>query len=359
MGCDILSRCALARQTAARQLIAVSLPEICATFAAEVLMRLIMSVALSVCVAFAAGCDGGGTGSGGTGGQGASAGQGGTGGTGAQGGTAGQGGTGAQGGSAGTGSGPIAVSIAFEGRVGAEVFDCTKTYTGLGSSAAEVRLSDFRLYVHDVALRAKDGSFVPVMLDQDGLWQYQSLALLDFESGTASCANGTAELNNKIMGMAPAGEYDGISFKLGVPFDLNHEDAAVAPSPLNLTALFWNWNGGYKFFRADGLATGAPMAFNLHLGSTDCQSDGSGGIGSCGRPNRADIVLTGFDPLKKTILVDYAAVVAESDLTKNAGDAPGCMSGAIDPECGIIFDHLGLDVVTGMPKDGQTLFRVE
>ena len=123
--------------------------------------------------------------------------------------------------------------------------------------------------------------------------------------------------------------------------------------------MFWNWNGGYKFFRADGLATGAPMAFNLHLGSTDCKDDGGGGVESCGRPNVPDVVLTGFDPLSKTILVDYAAAVAESDVTKNAGDAPGCMSGAIDPECDVIFAHLGLDVVSGMPKAGQTVFRPE
>lgn len=328
-------------------------------------MRFLTSVALSMCVAFAAGCDGGGSSesSGGTGGQGATAGQGGTGGTGAQGGTAGQGGTGAQAGTGGTagtaGSAPIAVSIAFQGRVGAEVFDCEKTYTGVGATAAEVKVKDFRLYVHDVALRAKDGSFVPVMLDQDGLWQYQSLALLDFENGAGECANGTPQLNSKIVGMAPAGEYDGISFKLGVPFALNHQDYAVAPSPLNLSALFWNWNGGYKFFRADVLAKDAAMAFNLHLGSTDCMDDGKGGVASCGRPNVAEVLLTGFDPLSKTIVVDYAAAVAESDVTKNAGDAPGCMSGAIDPECDVIFTHLGLDVVSGLPKDGQTLFRPE
>ena len=34
---------------------------------------------------------------------------------------------------------------------------------------------------------------------------------------------------------------------MGVPFESNHRDSTIAPSPLNITAMFWNWQGGYKF----------------------------------------------------------------------------------------------------------------
>jgi uncharacterized repeat protein (TIGR04052 family) len=305
-----------------------------------------LSLALSL-AALVMGCDGGGDGTGNTGGQ---AGDGGSGG--AAGGTAGSGG----------GSSAKPVSIDFEARVGPEVFDCAGTYTGLGTTVAEATITDFRLYVHDVELIV-NGTGIPVTLDQDELWQYQNVALLDFESGSGSCANGTAEMNTKITGTVPAGEidanpYEGIRFKVGVPFELNHADATTAPSPLNFTALFWSWNGGYKFMRADSLPAGAGTSFNIHIGSTECQDDGSGGVSSCGKPNRPQIELTGKDPLVTKIVVDYAGLVQGSDLTQNSGPA-GCMSGAADPECGPVFESLGLDIQSGMPTLGQQLFKFD
>jgi uncharacterized repeat protein (TIGR04052 family) len=254
----------------------------------------------------------------------------------------------------------VPVTIQFEGRVGDEVFSCADTFTGVGSTAAEVRLIDFRLYIHDVRLRRTDGTEVPVELEQDGLWQYQDLALLDFEDRSGGCANGTQEVNAAIRGTAPAGDYDGLSFKLGVPFALNHGDAASAPSPLNLTALFWNWNGGYKFLRADSVPVAGGAPFNLHLGSTGCVDDPNGGVSSCERPNVADVVLSGFDPRSAKVLVDYASVVADSDVSTNAGGPPGCMSGLTDPECSAIFGRLGIDIADGsVHPDQQALFRVE
>lgn len=329
----------------------------------------LLGALISLCGLAAMGCgdDGDTTGSGGTGATGGTTTTGGSGGaaTGGTGGTAtgGTGGTatGGSGGSGGTGgSAPIAVSLTFQPRVGAEAFDCAAAYTGVGSTAATIHITDFRLYVHDVALHQADGTLVPVTLEQDGLWQYQNVALLDFENGAASCANGTPETNTTLVGTAPAGDYDGVVFKVGVPFELNHGDVAVAPSPLNLSAMFWNWNGGYKFLRVDSLAEGAPMAFNLHLGSTGCLDDGNGGVSSCDRPNRPEVALTGFDPLTTPIVVDYAAVVAASDILVNGGGAPGCMSGTTDPECGAIFERLGIDLADGsIHPETQTLFATK
>ena len=39
---------------------------------------------------------------------------------------------------------------------------------------------------------------------QDGKWQLDDLALLDFEDGTSSCVNGTPEVNDRVTGR-PAG----------------------------------------------------------------------------------------------------------------------------------------------------------
>jgi uncharacterized repeat protein (TIGR04052 family) len=250
--------------------------------------------------------------------------------------------------------------VMFDARVGDKPFKCTDTYAGLGTTAAEVKISDFRLYVHDVTLHQKGGADVPVDLVQDGLWQYKNVALLDFEDKTGACSNGTAETNVSITGAAPAGTYDGLSFKVGIPFALNHADVASAPSPLNLSGLFWSWNSGYKFVRIDAAPTGFGP-FLVHVGSTDCQGDfADGGVSACDRPNVAQVNLSGFDLDHNMVVVDYAALVAGSDLSKNVGGAPGCMSGPTDPECPAIFSRIGIDITDGsLHPDQQKLFRLE
>ncbi|MEL6495352.1 MAG: MbnP family copper-binding protein [Cyanobacteria bacterium J06623_7] len=143
------------------------------------------------------------------------------------------------------------VTIDFAAYVGETEFACGESYDEVGSAASTITPTDFRFYVSDVALIDEDGNAVPVELEQDGKWQYQNTALLDFEDGTNTCDNGTADINTAVVGTVPEGDYRDLQFTLGVPQELNHDDAAIAPSPLNLTSMWWNWQGGYKFLRAD------------------------------------------------------------------------------------------------------------
>ncbi len=271
-------------------------------------------------------------------------------------------------------------TLSFEARVGSEKFSCSRPATTMGTTSVTVEPLDFRVYVHDVRVVREDGSEAPFTLVQDGKWQYQGVALLDFEDKSGTCSNGTTETNTVLRGMVPDGVYTGVKFRIGVPFSLNHADVATAPSPLNLSGLFWSWNGGYKFARIDGrvapLDAGGGMGtmddagdggmtmpsdtFFLHLGSTECTDDGDGGVASCGRPNVGEVALTDFDPFQRVIVADYKALVADTDLETNAGGAPGCMSEADDPECASILPHLGVNASTGQPDaSGQALFRVE
>ncbi len=149
------------------------------------------------------------------------------------------------------------VVINFEGWVGSDRFACGESYDRVGASETTITPNDFRFYVSDVALIDEDGNAVPVELKQDGKWQYQNTTLLDFEDGTGACDNGTTDTNTTIVGTLPEGDYQSLQFTLGVPKNLNHDDAAIAPSPLNLTSMWWNWQGGYKFLRADLETDGA------------------------------------------------------------------------------------------------------
>lgn len=257
-------------------------------------------------------------------------------------------------------------TIQFTARIGEEAVACGVTYAGLGVGQTDVQVADFRFYVADVRLIDADGGETPLAFDQDGLWQYENVALLDFEDGGEGCGEGgNVALNDTVYGTAPPGEYTGVAFTLGVPFALNHQDVTAAPAPLNLGAMFWSWQGGYKFARIDLLteATELPGYF-IHLGSTGCESASSvvAPEKACARPNRVEVRLEGFDPARDVIVADLASLVAGVDLGDNTPEPPGCMSGPTDPDCAAVFAGFGLSLETGVCADddcaGQAFFRV-
>ncbi len=272
-------------------------------------------------------------------------------------------------GSSSGGAGDVDVSIRFALRVGDQDAHCNESYDAVGSSGATVSFRDLRFYVSGVRLLDGEGNETPVELTQDGTWQYENVALLDFEDASGECAEGTNEaLNDVVVGTVPAGEYTGVRFELGVPFELNHADAAVAPPPLNEAAMFWVWAAGYKFLRIDITNENAPPddAWFIHLGSENCVSGAptEPPTEACGRPGLPTITLDGFDPATQTIVGDIAALVAGEDVNADTPDsAPGCMSFTVDEnECDQLFPALGLSWDTGACDngcDGQSFFTVE
>jgi len=252
------------------------------------------------------------------------------------------------------------VEVNFAGLVGSAPAQCGGMFSGIGTTGTDFELSDLRVYVHDVRLLTTDGRELPVALDQDGAFQLDDVALLDFEDGTAGCENGEAEMNTSVRGtVAEGGPYDGIRFVLGVPFDRNHADVSTAPAPLNRPGMFWNWNGGYKFLRIDGRTTGQPTGVAVHIGSTGCDGDGRGNVSDCVAMNRVEIELRGADPTTTPIAVDVAALLADTDLDADLGGAAGCQSGPDDPECTAIFHSMGLTHAGTPPSGAQQLFRFE
>lgn len=235
------------------------------------------------------------------------------------------------------------VTLSFEGLVGGAAFTCGGTYPDVGTSSTTLTALDLRLYVHEVALLTSDGRTVPLVLDQDGIWQDGDLALLDFEDGDG-CEGGNAPMNATVRGTVPddGATYTGVSFRIGVPAERNHLDADTQPSPLNLSSLFWGWNDGYKFLRIEGRSTGQPGGFRLHVGATACTGDATSGTRVCANGNRPEIVLTGFDPDADSVVLDVADLFSTSDLDVDGGGAPGCMATADDPECPIMLSAIGI-----------------
>ena len=255
------------------------------------------------------------------------------------------------------------VELRFVAEVNGQAFECGQSYKNIGTTRSTMTPTDFRMFVSQVHLMTAEGKAVPVQLVQDNTWQLEGIALLDFENGQGPCRNGTPPMNTVVRGTAPAGQYKGVKFTVGVPFERNHGDPTVAPAPLSSTAMFWTWQGGYKFLKFDTATSGRPVqsakpaahdggnaaGFSVHLGSTMCVSPSrTQAPTSCQNPNWIDVTLTDFDLKKNQVVVDIGRVLAGSNVDVNAPKtSPGCMSFPKDADCPPIMNVLGL------PYDGK------
>lgn len=255
-------------------------------------------------------------------------------------------------------AGPVRnVSVRFEAEVSGQPFACGQTYAAQGSTFVVATPLDFRFFVQDLRLIARDGVEVPVAMSLRAPWQTADVVLIDFEDGQGSCFAGNAETNAVITGTVPEGDYVGVAFRNGVPAGLNHANPAAAPAPMkNAPGTLWSWLLGYKFLLAElqQVTTGgqAPGLALVHVGSTACTGNPQSGSVTCANPNRNDIRLTGFDVDHNAIVADLGAIHAHTDISvetqcHSAGDG-----------CSAPFAALGLDVGNGKPLAAQQVFSV-
>lgn len=266
------------------------------------------------------------------------------------------------------------VKLRFRAVAGDAPVRCGTPIEGLGSTGTAAQLQDLRFFVSNVKLVRKDGSTATVRVAKTTAYRVagstRSLTLIDLEDATGGCAaEGNPTTNATVIGTVPRGNYVGARWTLGVPFALNHTDTVGASGPLARTDLAWSWQFGRLFtkieFADPGGAAGSWGAkqFFVHLGSTGCTGNPANGeTASCKAPNRSEVRLPRLNLAKQDIAVDVRALLAGTDVTKNGGGAPGCMSGPTDPECPGIFSALGVTwsadgSATGKPSGKQTLFR--
>ena len=272
---------------------------------------------------------------------------------------------------------PLAVALDFAVSAAGQAIACGTTLPPMGTSGTAAELTDLRVYISELSLIDGDGNRVPVELDQN-VWQYRNVALLDFEDGSGSCANGTADTNTRITGTAPAGTYTGVDMVMGVPVShtdaagatesLNHTDTTAAAAPLDIQGMAWSWQAGRKFARIEVSPAGGVIkadgttasTFNFHLGSTGCTGNpATGETVSCTAPNRMAFHLHDFDMETQKVMLDISKLFESANLVADSGGANGCMSGKTDPECAPIFEAMKVDIDSGESIDaghGQALF---
>lgn len=250
------------------------------------------------------------------------------------------------------------VSIDFRAMMGHDDVVCsennqTAMYTT--PDGTSVNFADFRFFVSEIALVKADGTKAPLTLENND-FQYQAAngdhtALLDFEDATGGCVErgNSPEMNTRVVGEVPEGEYSSVEFTLGVPFDINHDkDSYVDVKALNHTKMNWSWQAGRKFTKIEVQSeTNSSLIWNFHLGSTGCVANedvnSSVVTSECAQPNRVKVRLDNFDPQNNSVKVNYKHLLQYSDVTTDNGGAAGCMSSLADPECEPIFTNLGLD----------------
>lgn len=204
-------------------------------------------------------------------------------------------------------------------------------------------MSDLRFYVSGVHLAFDATDSSPKGITEARMlalppWQTKDVALIDLENGDGACRNGTVETNDTLVVTVPEGEYSGLAFWVGVPFDLNHLNPLTTEPPLSDSAMHWHWRSGYKFLRA-GVASESGGGW-IHLGSTGCKGT-VGNITNCNSPNRPYFFLEEFDFETDRIAIDLGALLDIKQILE-VSDRTDCSSGPAELACGPPFGALGL-----------------
>lgn len=253
-------------------------------------------------------------------------------------------------------------TLRFAAQVGSEPLRCDASYPGIGLSGTELQLLDFKAYVRDIALVRANGEKYGLTLLEDGPWQHEGIALLDFEDGTGTCNTASPETRTEVVGRAAGhDDYVGVQLTLGVPEELNHLHLDRAEPPLDQPGMWWSWKAGYRFLRLD-VRTRSNAAWSFHLGADGCQGTPAEGF-QCAATHEATVLVSDFDPETGRIVFDLAALFAQTDLDAPAGHvtepAVGCMSEVTDPDCPPLLRHVGIDVGVGPSSDAVPFIRGE
>ena len=174
---------------------------------------------------------------------------------------------------------------------------------GIDGDVASAKVLQF--YVHAIELIDEHGKPHPFRFAVEAPWQNERVALLDL-AGDASTPRRLA-VSGTVAGEGDA--YSGIRLTVGVPFELNHSNPLAAAAPLDRGEMFWNWQSGHKFLRADLAVAGREWSF--HVGSTGCSSASAlrPPAQPCALPNEMRIELKG-NPLRDVVRLRLEPLIA-------------------------------------------------
>jgi uncharacterized repeat protein (TIGR04052 family) len=205
------------------------------------------------------------------------------------------------------------------------------------SESQKWQYQQLQFFIHGVEVNTSSNGWQPWLMTTNAN-QADNVALL---GEICDRKNGKGYWQLELMPLDEAAVVTDIRFTLGVPFALNHLNPLTQPSPLNDASMFWGWQGGHKFMRAELVSQNDDWLF--HLGSTGCKalSPVRAPKNECFYPNRVSVALP-FTLENSTIEFDLALLVRDVGLaSKNS-----CQSAIDEESCKMLFKNLGLGVNT-------------
>lgn len=225
----------------------------------------------------------------------------------------------------------LALAIALLSSCGS---GATRAQLRFGIDGDAEKLQALQFYVEEIELLDEHGRPHSFKFATAAPWQNDRVALLDVAGDPAMPRR--VVVDGTIDGGTAA--YSGIRLTVGVPFELNHANPLTAAAPLDRGEMFWNWQAGHKFLRADLAVDG--HAWSFHVGSTGCSSASAlrPPAQPCAQPNQMRIELKG-DPLRGVVSLRLAPLLAAA---QSANYVVCTGDYAHDPACKDAYAATGL-----------------
>ena len=193
---------------------------------------------------------------------------------------------------------------------------------------------------------------------------WQQLKLIDNPYQTAgtvllgtNCRDQQAQVNSEKMGSWLI-EFDNnidiskvalMRFMLAVPFASNHLNPVSQESPLNVPSMFWVWQTGHKFLRAELASVNEQWIF--HLGSTGCKASSvmRAPEQACRYPNtfKFEIAIAKGSGEALTLNLNLAELIKNVELTQTTS----CQSERDNESCQQLFKNLS--AYKEVPNSGE------
>lgn len=177
-----------------------------------------------------------------------------------------------------------------------------------------VEIEALAFYIFNPTFILENGQQVEAHLDASKAWQSDDVSLIRLH-----CPQPQGCGHNLVLQRALTQSVAGVSFSVGVPFELNHANPLTLEPPLNNDSMFWVWQQGHKFLRVDLRLTQNALTLAaqnegarlrtlggaFHLGSTGCSAPSimRAPTHACSHPNILRYSFPRFNPAEQVLRV--------------------------------------------------------
>ncbi|WP_205859255.1 MbnP family copper-binding protein [Pleionea sediminis] len=221
---------------------------------------------------------------------------------------------------------PVIHDIQFKLMYGENSISCG---TAMQINGQSWQLSQFQFYIHALQFRSQ-GQWVPATFEvPENNDPHVKLI--------GGVCNSNFDWKMTVKSPVAPKNIDAVQFKIGVPFELNHNNPLTQKSPLNQSDMFWVWQTGHKFLRLE--LTSETNDWIYHLGSTGCHSESAvrAPAKACKNPNVATVRIDVNE--LKTIGIDIKPLFEGIDLNSESS----CKSEPANELCKHLLERTGLN----------------